>query len=318
MYSTETVTPMGLVPWLAGSGPLSYSPENPPKNLDLFHYSNVFASIYSSSQLKDHFFGGVGFGSRHGLQYLEFYEAVRKGTAKQIYFSFGKRTVDSFTAPLAVYEWNYFSKRFVFIQHGSIFDVNANNHPEVYEGYLNLYRGIRHNDVFEYVDLGVLSERNQEVLEHYFELQEIAFSDSALSFSLAHRSVIRAETDLLNLREFDFYDFCAKSGFFKRGVLARTLREFSDMCFTLDRDQASKKFGPSYVKVRTPISNLRITSFFTGEKEVRLIDSRRMKILDSYSCKPIKWTWKNYLKRVKLSNSIRRRKLLDIELGRKV
>jgi hypothetical protein len=47
---------------------------------------------------------------------------------------------------------------------------------------------------------------------------------------------------------------------------------------------AELKFGPHYVVFRTPLSNIRITTFFAGEVEVRIIDPTLMTLVDAVGC----------------------------------
>ena len=45
-----------------------------------------------------------------------------------------------------------------------------------------------------------------------------------------------------------------------------------------------KKFGPNYVKLRTPLSNIRITTFVCGETEVKVIDPNKLEVIDAVGC----------------------------------
>lgn len=47
---------------------------------------------------------------------------------------------------------------------------------------------------------------------------------------------------------------------------------------------SENKFGPSRVVCRTPLTNIRITTFFAGEHEVRIIDPDRVEILAAVGC----------------------------------
>jgi len=47
---------------------------------------------------------------------------------------------------------------------------------------------------------------------------------------------------------------------------------------------AELKFGPHYVAFRTPLSNIRITTFFAGEAEARIVDPTRMAPVDAVGC----------------------------------
>jgi len=47
---------------------------------------------------------------------------------------------------------------------------------------------------------------------------------------------------------------------------------------------AELKFGPHYVVFRTSLSNIRITTFFAGEAEARIVDLTRMTPVDAVGC----------------------------------
>jgi hypothetical protein len=47
---------------------------------------------------------------------------------------------------------------------------------------------------------------------------------------------------------------------------------------------AELKFGPHYVAFRTPLSNIRITTFFAGEAEARIVDPTSMAPVDAVGC----------------------------------
>jgi hypothetical protein len=44
------------------------------------------------------------------------------------------------------------------------------------------------------------------------------------------------------------------------------------------------KFGPHRVVCRTTLNNIRITTFFAGEHEVRVLDPSRVELLDAIGC----------------------------------
>jgi len=45
------------------------------------------------------------------------------------------------------------------------------------------------------------------------------------------------------------------------------------------------KFGPHYVVCKTPLGNIRLTTFFAGEHEVRIIDPSQVEILEAHGCR---------------------------------
>jgi hypothetical protein len=44
------------------------------------------------------------------------------------------------------------------------------------------------------------------------------------------------------------------------------------------------KFGSHYVIVRTTLSNMRITTFFAGELEVKIVDPSRIREVQPFRC----------------------------------
>ncbi len=57
------------------------------------------------------------------------------------------------------------------------------------------------------------------------------------------------------------------------------------------------KFGPHHVVMKTPLSNIRLTTFFAGESEVKIIDPSRLSLVEAVGCQveyipPMEWTTK--------------------------
>ncbi len=55
--------------------------------------------------------------------------------------------------------------------------------------------------------------------------------------------------------------------------------------FSLAQWVGERKFGPHRVVCSTPMGNIRITSFFAGEHEVRIIDPGRVEIIERIGCR---------------------------------
>jgi len=45
-----------------------------------------------------------------------------------------------------------------------------------------------------------------------------------------------------------------------------------------------RKFGPHHVVLKTPLSNIRITTFFAGEAEVKILDPTRVSDVRAVGC----------------------------------
>jgi hypothetical protein len=52
----------------------------------------------------------------------------------------------------------------------------------------------------------------------------------------------------------------------------------------LERWVAERKFGPNFAIVKTPLSNLRITTFFAGEAEAKIIDPSKLRLVEAVGC----------------------------------
>ena len=64
----------------------------------------------------------------------------------------------------------------------------------------------------------------------------------------------------------------------------RALWETTHQSFALRSWVSENKFGPHRVVCRTPRTNIRITTFFAGEHEVRVLDPSRVELLAAIGC----------------------------------
>ena len=55
--------------------------------------------------------------------------------------------------------------------------------------------------------------------------------------------------------------------------------------YALEEWCAAGKFGPNYVKFRTPLSNIRITTFVCNETEVKIIDPNKLEVIEAVGCR---------------------------------
>jgi hypothetical protein len=76
-------------------------------------------------------------------------------------------------------------------------------------------------------------------------------------------------------------DFCQKAGLQPTAPIGSLL--YSG--YALEEWCGVRKFGPSYVKFRTPLSNLRITTFVCSESEVKIIDPNKLDVIEAVGCK---------------------------------
>ncbi len=286
-YSTSTVKSDGtLVPWLAAEGPLAYSPENPPRSTYFFQYGWLMPDVYRDK--RHYYFGTPSSLSRQEVDwdiqpFVDFWSKARADAVRRIYVREGKRHVDRFTCPIACYRYQTGLENrdtYVLIQHGSYLAIDVAEQPFIKDDLLVLYRGVGAKRSFSWRSWdGNLSPDESAILRRYFDVQQRAFSDSEVSFQVAHAGVYRCETGFLQLK-MSWRDLAREIGFDpEKTSLGHQLTSAYQQSFTLFELTAAWKFGPNYVKCTTPLDNVRITSFFAGECEVRVIDPRKLEIL---------------------------------------
>lgn len=290
-YSTCTVTADGcLVPWLASSGPLSYTPENPPSRDYYFQYSWIVPEIFAAStNTRSHFY----FGSQikdHADELFSFWHTAREGRALRVACHLGAVDAPEVTAPLAVYAMSDLRgrPRYLLMQHGSYQILRAEEQPLLDSGEVVLYRGVQKSDVFRFpqvrgsgLDLG-----QGHVWQKYVRIQRRILSDSVLSFNSIHDRAKRCETSHIRDRTWVSDEIAAADGLDVEGDgVASDLWRVAHQSFALARWVAENKFGPHFVKLKTPIGNIRITTFFAGEHETRIIDPDRVEILEPHGCR---------------------------------
>jgi hypothetical protein len=93
---------------------------------------------------------------------------------------------------------------------------------------------------------------------------------------------MRCETGYLNDGRFLFDGLCSEAGLDPK---APSIRFVIYSGYALEEWCASAKFGPNYVKFRTPLTNIRITTFVAGETEVKVIDPNKLEVVGAVGCK---------------------------------
>ncbi len=291
-YSTNTITDDNkITPFLSSSGELAYTPENPPDRDYFFQYGWILPKIISDSKWKKchHYFGNPIKSDSDFL--FDFWHKARKGDVDKIALIYGQKLKNSLIAPIAVYQHKHLYKEgdyYLLIQHGSYQQISKKEQPLIDQGMLIIYRGIGKSKEFNYLkyDLPLNGKKESDVLDKYFDIQMSAFADSELSFSIAHNYVIRVETDFLTKENVTWDDIANSKQFdWNKDKFMNNLRVAYRQSYSLDCYMATQKFGPNYVKCLTPISNVRITTFFAGENEVNIIDPSIIEILSTIGCK---------------------------------
>ncbi len=292
-FSTSTVFGSGrLVPWLAAQGPLSYSPEEPPATDYFFQYSWILPGIFDPkvNRRQHRYFGSPLKVSTRFL--FDFWEKVRKrnGAALHQYSQLGVFSDNEVKAPIAAYHHvrkPYDTAGSVLIQHGSYQWISDQDQPNIERGQALLYRGIAENMVFRCLQFPPeeLSPANLDIWRKYLGVQAAMLSDSVLSFNTIHDRVNRCETGGLRHATWLGDEVATAAGLDIRSAgFANELWCAAQQSYSLDPVMGTRKFGPHYVVLKTPLSNLRITTFFAGESEVKIVDPSRVSLVKTVGC----------------------------------
>jgi hypothetical protein len=279
-----------LVPWLAATGPLAYTPDNPPDRDYYFQYGWVLPQVLSEGARGEHRYFGAR--SKYAAdEVFAFWRDARVGRHVKVHVSDGRLSSDRVATPIAVYlqrvpnHWR--GRSYLLIQHGSYLFVSRKSQPEMDEGMIYLYRGIQDAEVFHYptFDLGALRETDRDVWRAFMAMQSLLLSDSALSFISMHERIHRCETGGLNSSSGANLEAAtrARFNFHDRGI-GNVLWMTHHQCFSLERFIAKGKFGPNFVILKTPLSNVRITTFFAGEAEAKVVDPSQVHFVEAVGC----------------------------------
>jgi hypothetical protein len=150
------------------------------------------------------------------------------------------------------------------MQHGSYYIGDIQCQPVIDRGELVLYRGIQNEKMFRLYRFVADAMHSGLMRVHARSL-----ADSVTSFNAAHCNLIRCETGAFNDRSFLFDSHCRLEGLNQEDVALRSALYYG---YALEEWCASRKFGPNYVKFRTPLTNVRITTFVANETEIKVID----------------------------------------------
>lgn len=292
-FNTSTLLPNGeIVPWLASKGELAYSVDNPPKKDYYFKYNFILPDILNNKVNKrEHRYFGCRCNDYDVKVLLDFWNSDRLNNINRIYYSNGKKAEYSCTAPIAVYLYNsgkYLSKDiYILIQHGSYQMIKTEKQPYIKDGYVILYSGIGKKKIFKYLSFNEnkLNNKAKKILRQFNDIQYDFLSDSVKSFKLSHHRIKRCETAGLNEDIDLFYNHAVKhEKKFMNYTIARKLWYYTDQCYSLHPDITKIKFGPNYAKCKTPINNIRITTFFAGEHEVKVLNPNKVEIIETKGC----------------------------------
>src|ERR1035441_1234207 len=212
------------------------------------------------------------------------------GAALQQYCKLGHFSDSEVRAPLAAYHHvrkYYDTVGSLLIQHGSYQWISREDQPHIEQGEVLLYRGIGQGAVFCCLQFEPddLTAANREIWRRYLRLQAEMLSDSVLSFNTIHDRVKRSETEGLRHETWLGDTMATQAGLdIESPGFAKDLWHAAQQAHSLDPVMGVRKFGPHHVVVKTPLSNIRLTTFFAGESEVRIIDPSRISLVDAVGC----------------------------------
>jgi hypothetical protein len=279
-FSTSTLQGEEIVPWLASAGELAYSPYSPPNRDYYFQYSWVIPGIFrEGTRVRRHFWFGCPLKDDREVKLLfAFWNRARQGDLDTRYVSNGRSGWEDVTAPLAVYrhadDYPCTRARLIFVQHGSYLIADMESQPHIDRGEAVLYRGLQNAKVYLLRRLITADVRRRLMRVHGRTL-----ADSVTSFNAMHCNVSRTETGWFNDRTFMLSDLCREEGIEPK----RPIRSLLYSAYALEWC-AARKFGPNYVKLRTPLSNIRITTFVCSETEVKVVDPNKLEVIDAVGC----------------------------------
>ena len=281
-----------LVPWLSAEAPLAYSPSEPPTRDYFFQYTWIMPGIFDPQvNLREHHYFGSPF--KDGARFLfDFWADARRGdgVAEQGYCQFGFISDNELRTPIAAYHHAHRYRDtpgFLLIQHGSYQSVSREDQPAIPSGEVLLYRGIGKATVFLCFRFRPeeLSPTNEEIWRKYLRVQADMLSDSVLSFNTIHDRVKRCETAGLRDATWAADKLAMQAGLdIESPGFARELWSAAQQSYSLARVMGAGKFGPHHVVVKTPLSNIRITTFFTGEAEAKIVDPSRISEVQAVGC----------------------------------
>ncbi len=289
-YSTSTCTADDhLVPWLAAEGPLAYAPETPPSRDSLFQYGWVLPQVCRPGLRQHLYFGATR--RDDACELFAFWENARHGRAQRVALEQGRLSGGSIEAPIAVYrhDTRLGARCYLFIQHGSYQCVPIEEQPELEAGHVLLHRGIGKANVFRFSH-GLRTEPYARgAWEQYVQLQFEILSRSDLSFNSIHDRAKRSETCHIHDGTWITDELAAQRGLdIEHDPWTRALWGAVHQSFALRSWVSERKVGPNRVVCRTPLSNIRITTFFAGEHEVRIVDPDRVELVVAIGCEVMK------------------------------
>ena len=280
-FPTSTLAGQEFVPWLAAAGELAYSPHSPPLKDYFFQYSWIIPRIFShGTNMRRHFWFGDPWKDSPDVRLLfAFWNCARQMQIRAAYLSNGTAGPSDVTAPIAVYRHAGIRpsarERLILIQHGSYLIVDEESQPAIDRGEAILYRGVQQAEKYALQRLV-----SADIRERLMKVHARSLADSVTSFNVVHCNVSRSETERFHDRSFVLGDLCLEAGLEPEPAVMSLI--YSG--YALEEWCATRKFGPNYVKFRTPLTNIRITTFVCNETEVKVVDPNKLEVIEAVGC----------------------------------
>ena len=239
-------------------------------------HSQVFCP---GTNMRQHFwFGAPCKDSPDVRRLFEFWNRARQVQVDALYLSNGTAGPAGVTAPIAAYRHSSSStgERLILIQHGSYQIVDKESQPAIDREEAILYPGVRQAEIYTLQRL-----ISADIRERLMNIHARTLADSVTSFNVVHCNVSRSETALFNDRSFVLRDLCVEVGLEPEPAVMPLL--YSG--YALEEWCATRKFGPHYVKFRTPLTNIRITTFVCNETEVKVVDPNKLEVIEAIGCR---------------------------------
>lgn len=174
-----------------------------------------------------------------------------------------------FHAPIAVYRIkpnkpNYgLSYQYILFQLGNYQTLQNVDKDLLKKGKIKIYRGIRDNNEYSHPEFKDICE------EQYFKILACGFFSHSLVLAF-NGSACRYETKHVN--DGIIWDF------YKEAELIESFAEMQGLfqSYTTLERISSYKFGPNYISLITDLDNLKLFSEWSGEREVHLLDPKRV------------------------------------------
>ena len=286
-FSTSTlIAGTEVVPWLAAKGELAYSPMSPPERDYFFQYSWVVPGILrpGTNKRRHYWFGDPSKDDRKVQLLFRFWNSARRVTCNPLFVSHGLvDPAQEVTTAVAAFRHTdvhppfHSAERLILMQHGSYHIGDVESQPRIEHGEAVLYRGIQKAKTYLLRRL-TSAETRQRVMDFHAR----SLTDSVVSFNATHCNLKRCETGYLNDSSLLFDGLCLQVGL---DPDVPAIRSVLYSGYALEEWCASRKFGPNYVKFRTPLTNIRITTFVANETEVKVVDPNKLEVIEAVGCR---------------------------------